>query len=342
MQRIHGGQLKRAARQFSRPLEKWVDLSTGISPWAWPVPELDERLWRELPEDDGELTQAAAQYFSCSEEAVLAVPGSQHAIETIPQLLAPTDVAIPGCAYREHHRAWLAAGHRLVIYHSIESLQALIEKAQVNYAVVVNPNNPTTELVAPELLLEFGRQLQKRDGFLLVDEAFVDALPASSVSSYAGEAGLIVLRSIGKYFGLAGIRLGFVLAAQEVKQELERKIPIWSISSPARWIGERALLDIDWQQQQRLRIQQSMPPWIDLLRNSFPVLNFKCSTLFASGFSDSSTCNSIFFSLAKQGVLVRQFDKKEGVTALRFGLADSKQIEQFRNRYNDMEKAVDA
>ena len=342
MQRFHGGQLKRAARQYGGPVEQWIDLSTGISPWTWPVPVIAEQLWRDLPEDEGELTLAAAQYFSCSEEAVLAVPGTQFAIEAIPQLLAPTEVAIPNCAYQEHHRSWLAAGHRPIFYHDFESLQALIENQQVNYAVVVNPNNPTTELISPELLLGLARALQQRDGFLLVDEAFIDTLPASSVSSEAGGSGLIILRSVGKFFGLAGIRLGFVLAAPEIKEMLSSRIPIWSVSSPARWIGERALFDVHWQEQQRLRIQRSMPPWLDLLETSFPALKFTSSTLFVTGFSDLSTCNSIFSLLAEKGLLVRQFDQTEGATALRFGLASSRQLAQFRTRFTGTEKSFDA
>jgi len=209
----------------------------------------------------------------------------------------------------------------------------LLDNATVKYGVVVNPNNPMTTVAAPEDLLSFGNQLNRRGGFLLVDEAFIDATPAISVSANVGGSGLVVLRSLGKFFGLAGVRLGFVLADEEIRRQLSRELPAWSISTPARWIGEQALRDENWQTQQRLRIEESMPRWLNFLRAKFPTMNFQCSTLFVTGFSNAQTCESIFDSLAEIQVLVRLFDQSEGVTAVRFGLASQEQLKSFNSRY---------
>ena len=70
---IHGGAIGAAARRYGIPAGKWLDLSTGISPWSWPVPALPESVWRCLPEDDDALALAAAACYGCDPTAVLPV-----------------------------------------------------------------------------------------------------------------------------------------------------------------------------------------------------------------------------------------------------------------------------
>jgi cobalamin biosynthetic protein CobC len=139
----HGGDLLWAATTFARPVDEWLDLSTGVSPWMYPIPKVPDTVWQTLPYDQQVLLQAAAQYYQCNEQQLISVSGSQAAIERLPALLAPSQVAIPEVAYREHEYAWSKAGHTLYFYRSMEQLQQLIFQKKVKHVVVVNPNNPT-------------------------------------------------------------------------------------------------------------------------------------------------------------------------------------------------------
>src|SRR3989338_9632468 len=211
----HGGRLRRAARQYGIAEADWLDLSTGINPLGWPVPIVPNEVWQRLPQDDDGLQAAAQDYYGTSK--LLAVAGSQAAIQTLPMLRSPAQVAIVAPGYAEHAHAWQRCGHHVVGMTASEILQAGTA-AQV--AVIVNPNNPTGKLFRPKELLDMHAQLAARGGWLVVDEAFIDATPEHSLASACPRPGLIVLRSLGKFFGLAGARVGFVLAEENILQPL--------------------------------------------------------------------------------------------------------------------------
>ncbi len=199
----HGGRLRQAARQYAIPLADWVDLSTGINPQVYPVGPLDPACWQRLPEDDDGLEAAATAYYG--NHRLLALPGSQAAIQGLPKLFAPLAVACVAPMYEEHPHGWASAGHRL---RRLPTLQRALA-ASTPVVVLCNPNNPTATLHARDELLDAAQQLHRRGGWLVVDEAFLDADPAQALVSLAGgdEApNLIVLRSLGKFFGLAGAR----------------------------------------------------------------------------------------------------------------------------------------
>lgn len=255
---MHGGDIQWALAHFGGQAADWLDLSTGISPWSWPVPPVPQSVWQQLPAaDDSVLRRAAATYYGCAQRCVLPVPGSQFAVAQCPRLLAPGSVAVPDPGYSEHAHAWQAAGHRLVYYRSQMELADLIETGKVCHAVVINPNNPTAEVIEPERLLAWSRQLDCRYGLLLVDEAFGDCRPELSLAPGLPVTNLIVLRSLGKFFGLAGLRLGFVLADPAWIDRLETLCQPWQVSGPAQWIGARALTDGDWQAGQRVRLARA-------------------------------------------------------------------------------------
>lgn len=328
----HGGDLERAEREFGIAIDQWLDLSTGISPWSWPIPAVPEAVWRTLPDSGRQLAIAAADYYGVAADTIQPVAGSQIAIECLPTLLATGSVALPVWGYAEHQRAWQRAGHRLHQYHSAEQLRELVETETVNYAVVINPNNPTGQLLPPDWLLSLHGQLAERDGCLLVDEAFMDTSPTQSLLPHSPQQGLVVLRSLGKFFGLAGLRVGFAVAEPALLQRLAATLPPWLISHPSNWLAQQALRDTDWQQQQLARLQQQAASWQQFLREQLPQLAFTHaeSPLFISGFADDAICQSLYRKLAEQGVLVRIFESRlspmceqkagEPQNALRFGL----------------------
>lgn len=240
----HGGNLRDAARHYGR--DDWIDLSTGINPHGYPTPPLSAGAWHRLPESDPALLAAACAYYRAPQ--LLPVAGTQAAIQALPRLRAPSRVAVSSPSYAEHAHHWGLHGHTrtLVPY---EELAAAVDVSDV--VVVVNPNNPTGETIVPEVLLDWAARLHARGGWLVVDEAFGDTTTALSVATHAAQPGLIVLRSIGKFFGLAGLRLGFVAAHEDLLSPLADLLGPWTVSGPAQEIAIRALQDTAWQKDAR-------------------------------------------------------------------------------------------
>lgn len=245
----HGGRLRAAARHYGIALNDWLDLSTGINPHGWPVPAIPPQAWARLPEDDDGLEDAACAYYGA--RSVLAVAGSQAAIQVLPQLRPYSRVAMIAPSYNEHAHAWRAAGHDVV---SLPPTQFLDHAAHCDVAVVIQPNNPTGTLFEHDALLKLHERLRSRNGLLIVDEAFMDATPHHSFAPYAHGAGMVVLRSLGKFFGLAGARVGFVLAETTLLTALRERLGPWTVAGPSRWIATQALRDTAWQIQARARL----------------------------------------------------------------------------------------
>lgn len=306
----HGGRLRAAADTWQIPLAHWLDVSTGIAPWSWPVPDVPGEVWARLPEADDGLIPAAAAYYGVAPERLIAVPGSQFAIQTLPAQAPPGRVGVPRIGYREHARAWAHAGHQLVYY---DTLAALIEQApQLDHAVVLAPNNPLGDMPDTDQLRVLAATLGT--GRLIVDAAFMDcidvppAIPASAV----------VLRSVGKFFGLAGIRLGFVGGPPDTLAPIDAAVQPWGVSHPARWIGRQALADTAWQTEQRQRIDDGQAWLRDVLAKAAPDVRIVSGGLFVTAcFKDNTSAPRWHAALARQGILTRLGDDERW---LRFGL----------------------
>lgn len=316
----HGGNTHAAAALYGIVESQWIDLSTGISPWSWPAPEIPSEVLRKLPCNDGVLEQAAAKYYGSKGDAVLAVPGSQYALQHLPSFLERGRVAMPLRGYAEHRLAWVSAGHKVVDYRDTLELQTLVESAAVDHALLINPNNPTGHIVLPRELERLHAQLAGRGGFLVVDEAFADVWPENSLARLCPLPGLVVFRSLGKFFGLAGVRLGFMLAPVSVQESLGAIMSPWMLSHPARWIGEQALLDRQWQEQQRERLERASREWQTTLQELLPQFEFERNPLFLCMRAPPAICDSVYEGLARRGVLIRQFDPIGQQGMLRFGL----------------------
>ena len=228
----HGGNLRDAALRFGR--DDWLDLSTGINPHWYPAPALPDNSWHRLPEADPELAAAAAAYYGAP--LMLPVAGTQAAIQALPRLRKPSRVTVSAPSYAEHAHHWSDHGHTLTQTPYAE-LDAAVAHSDV--MVVINPNNPTGAVVPAAQLLQWADQLAARGGWLLVDEAFGDTDQQNSIAAHGGRPGLIVLRSIGKFFGLADL------------------LGPWTISGPAQHIALAALRDEAWQADTLRRLQAS-------------------------------------------------------------------------------------
>jgi cobalamin biosynthetic protein CobC len=233
----HGGNLDLAQRRFGGRAEDWIDLSTGINRLPYPVGEVSARAWSALPsraEIDG-LHQAARHAYR-TDAAIVAMGGAQATIQLLPQL-APTGPArILGPTYNEYAGVLSAAGRDVQEVREIDAL------AGADLAIVVNPNNPDGRRHTPKDLLT----LLPRVGRLVVDESFADAVPQLSLASDADRPGLLILRSFGKFYGLAGLRLGFAIGhAADIARFAAMSGP-WPVSGAAITIGCRALRDEAW------------------------------------------------------------------------------------------------
>lgn len=243
----HGGNLREAQQRFGG--DDWIDLSTGLNPIGYPAPAMAPDAWQRLPEPDPALVQAACDYYGAPH--LLPVAGTQAAIQALPRLRAPSRIAVAAPGYAEHSHHWAQHGHsmRQVPY---AMLGAALEDSDV--LVICNPNNPTGDTVAPAQLLAWCDALAARGGWLVVDEAFGDTAPASSVAAHLGRPGLIVLRSVGKFFGLAGLRLGFAGAEPRLLAALADVLGPWTVSGPAQLVALAALRDRPWQQATQARL----------------------------------------------------------------------------------------
>ena len=220
---------------------------------------LHRHLWQRLPEDDDDLLLAAQHYYQTPH--ILPVAGSQAALQTLPRLRAPGRVGMFFPGYAEHAHAWTKAGHNVV---SLSTDAVTLDGIDV--MLLIHPNNPTGRCFGRAQLLDWHSQLAARGGWLVVDEAYIDADPAHSLTTYTDRKGLIVLRSLGKFFGLAGARVGFVMAQAALLQRLQTELGPWSIAHPARWLAAQALQDGNWQAHTQTQLCQSAQRLTSLLQ----------------------------------------------------------------------------
>ncbi|WDH51795.1 threonine-phosphate decarboxylase CobD [Pseudomonas chlororaphis] len=317
----HGGRLRKAAEQYGIAEADWLDLSSGLAPWPWPIPEIGMRAWARLPETDDGLEQAARDYYGAAH--VLPVPGSQAAIQLLPRLRRAGKVGVLSPCYAEHAEAWRRSGY---IVREVLEQEVDFFLDSLDVLVVVNPNNPTGLSLTPERLLDWHARLAQRGGWLVVDEAFMDNTPQLSLAAQADQVGLIVLRSFGKFFGLAGVRLGFVLAERKLLKLLAEQVGPWAVSGPTRVLGQVCLRDSQGHERQRVRSEAASLRLAQLLERHGLKPQGGCA-LFQWLITDCAELLHEF--MARRGILLRLFTHN---SSLRFGLpadeADWSRLEQ--------------
>ncbi|QVL49019.1 MAG: threonine-phosphate decarboxylase [Thiocapsa sp.] len=309
----HGGRLREAAARYRIPVQDWLDLSTGINPDGWPVPEVPGTAWARLPEEDDGLEATAARCYGAP--GLLPVAGSQAAIQALPDLRMPGRVGVPTVGYQEHAQAWQRAGHTLVrLADGVPEDDRGAGLDDLDVLIVINPNNPTGRRWPASTLLDWHARLAARGGWLLVDEAFMDTTPRDSLAPYTDRPGLIVLRSLGKFYGLAGVRVGFVLGTADLREALRARLGPWTLNGPARHVARLALTDAPWQEATRASLRRASSRLAGLLSDD-GLVPTGGTELFQ--WVCTAEAPAIQDRLARQGILVRRF---EAPPSLRFGL----------------------
>jgi cobalamin biosynthetic protein CobC len=311
----HGGDLDAARRQFPTAPEPWIDLSTGINPIPYPLPPLRPESWQRLPER-AEMNRlaitAARAYGAADARMVVAGPGTQALIGLLPRLRAAGRVAIVGPTYAEHEICWRRDGHHVAVVPHVEAVGG------ADVVVIVNPDNPTGRLVDRIRLRHIAADLDRRGGLLVVDEAFIDVMDTAATFVPELPGATIVLRSFGKTFGLAGLRLGFAIAELPLARRIGDFLGPWAVSGPAIAIAERALADPAWLLAARRRLAEDAARLDALLRRAgCAIVGGTPLFRLAAHHSAQRVCET----LGAHGIHVRRF--AENRSWLRFGLPGS-------------------
>lgn len=317
----HGGNLIQIAKKYNSDVADWVDLSTGVSPNSYPVGNIPQQAWQRLPESDDGLESAAQSYYQAPVTPI-AVSGSQAAIMALPAILARSMgrcgvVALPSVGYKEHEHAWRSYsenGQRwsITFYQHQPSEKQIAESDAL---VIINPNNPTGFCASFDDLHQIRAKLAERGATLILDEAFIDTTPEQSLLAPSTEMeGLVVLRSVGKFFGLAGARVGFLFSYPKLAELLKEHLGPWTVNGPSRWLVKQALQDTAWQQQARKEIIQSGSRLKELLKE---YLDYPISGAYLFATVQLPDAEQIHHLLCQRKVLTRLCDEKN---AIRFGI----------------------
>jgi cobalamin biosynthesis protein CobC len=312
----HGGRLDLARALYPDAPGPWIDLSTGISPWSYPVPRLASEKFQSLPEgaDVESLAAAARKAYSAAKTAeIVPLPGTDAGLSLLPWLFREAKrVAVLTPAYSSHAAAWTAAGH------SVLETASLDRASGAAVIVIVNPNNPDGRFVPHDKLAALLAPIKRRGGLLIVDEAFADADESHSLLPAAARLDhTLVLRSAGKFYGAGGVRLGFAVTSHPVAGRLKAALGAWPLSAQAIAFGQAALADSAWAAAQRVRLRDGANQLDAVLTaGGFKVL--RGTALFRLAHHERS--RDMFTELARKGILTRPFNDRSD---LRFGIPGS-------------------
>ncbi|MCW1407184.1 threonine-phosphate decarboxylase CobD [Rhizobium sp. 1AS11] len=323
---VHGGGVTAAAAAFGGRPEDWLDLSTGINPCPVALPDIPARAWHRLPDRHlvDEARRAARDHYGSGKILPLPVPGTQSVIQLLPRLIeagrrvavtdnkiAVTDerVAVVSPTYGEYERAFASAGFAVDAVGDVAAIGA-----GHRLAIVVNPNNPDGLIWPAEKLIALHDRMKAAGGLLVVDEAFGDTDPALSLASRAQQLpNLIIFRSFGKFFGLAGLRLGFAIARDDILARFEDWLGPWAVSGPALSIaGSLLRSDVS---PIRGRIDERSAGLHAVLKGAG--LRMAGGTALFTLVADAKA-GDIYTHLCRHHILVRKFDYAPDW--LRFGL----------------------
>lgn len=369
---IHGGDLEMVSRYFDRPVAEWLDLSTGINPLGYPPEEIPAQIYRNLPSAVLATLQTVASEYFAADNVVLAA-GTQQIIQHLPNLFTQGRVAVPDCGYSEHALSWQQAGHSLVFYDGFnpQTVEELIDNNAIEHAVVINPNNPTAAFVPVSDLLKWREKLAAKGGCLVVDEAFIDVYldenfadvgenkqenkqcdkkarnKVGSMVPYSAEPGLLVMRSMGKFWGLAGARVGFALCSAAFANVLRERLGPWPIAGPSAFVAHQALQAQTWQRDARRQLCSQQLALQSLWRDYFPAwqqfstplfVTLKAPAVVSARAADTkyaaetesvsvNNTQALWHQLARRGILLRRWNEHPDM--LRCGLPGARGSESW-------------
>lgn len=260
----HGGNIDKAISIYGGKVNDWIDLSTGINPDCYPIPKFSNTDWRNLPtlteiEKLESLIKSEFNTFS----SVMLTPGSQIAISLLPTLLKKQIVGIIEPTYSDYFESFENAGFKVC---SCSNIQELLKS---KIAIIVNPNNPDGKNYdIKDLLL-----LSEKVNLLIVDESFIEASNTSSIISYIKQKtnNIIVIKSFGKLYGLAGLRLGFVFSGEGFISKFKKIFSFWPVSKVSIKIASRAIKDKKWMINTQIKLKKKTIILDEIMKS----INFK-------------------------------------------------------------------
>lgn len=314
----HGGRLGAARAAYPQAPQPWIDLSTGINPKSYPAPRARGVTLNRLP-DSGELSQlesvAAAAFGVDDPQRVVASGGTEPALRLLPYVLRQKAAIVAGPTYASHADGWDKAGVPSRVVPDAELESSIADQTAL---IIVNPNNPDGRLVGLDRLRQLHDAVASRGGVLVVDEAFAEVTPQASVADIAGTSvaeHLVVLRSFGKFYGLAGLRLGFVVGSPVVAARVRGAIGDWPVSVDALAAGLAAYADRQWTERMRAQLAVAARR-LDGLLNRYRFEVVGGTSLYRLVRAGDAPAR--FERLAAAGILTRPF--QHDATLLRFGL----------------------
>lgn len=314
--REHGGDPQRALAEaglVSAP-QDLLDLSTGVNPVPYRFRPLPGSVWADLPvqTDLDHLLETARAYYGVPADAsIVASPGSQALIQLLPRLINARRVRVVGPTYNEHEHVWRRTAS------DVRIVENIADAADADVIVVVNPNNPDGRIASQEGLLEIAERQTGNGGWLIVDEAFADTQPEITAAGLCARHNVIALKSFGKFFGLAGLRLGFLIGQNSLVGNADVELGPWAVTGPALKIGAEALANEAWHQETRRRLNSDAAELDALLaQHKLPVIGG--TSLFR--LVQTGKAQDFYRQLLQNGISVRRFSAHP--TWLRFGVPD--------------------
>lgn len=344
---LHGGDIQTASKQYDITIDQWIDLSTVMNPKPYPVPAIPSDAFINLPYWKEDFLLSASEYYQ--QTSFLAVAGTQSAIQILPSILNQKimfDVLVPSVGYKEHSTQWKAQGNNLNSYrtdcieHMCNDINESVSNNSKQHIVIIRPNNPTALMIETSQILQWSEQLDEQ-AYLIVDEAFIDTNSKKSLLVLDDiPDNIVVLRSFGKFFGLGGIRLGFVFANTEFLETLSERIGIWQVNGPAQYIAAQALSDKDWQEKALENIQENIfktkclfQPLVENFGLEAPLM---CD-LFLSYSMKLKYSILLHNYFARHGVLTRVIIIENELALFRIGSIDHSKNEQVNKIKNIIE-----
>ena len=327
---LHGGDRYTASQIYGHPQTDWLDLSTGINVYSYPLPTMPASVWQQLPYINPQLIKAATHYYGCQQ--LLLSAGSQPVIELLPQTLTSLGnqgpALLPAVGYQEHAAAWRQQGD-ITTYSGLgndsQAITSALTSGNAGHMVLINPNNPTGASYSQQAIYSWAQQLQNRQGFVVVDEAFMDVTPQHSCVATDMPDNLVILRSFGKFFGLAGIRLGAVIAHTRVLDQLSAQLGPWTVNGPAQAVAQAAFTDPQWSTTMRTRLLAEQAQQLHVWQPALTALgaSLQANTpLFRSFAMATDLAQELHSKAAQAGILIRPVQVGNNTSLLRFGNLD--------------------
>lgn len=309
---LHGGALDQAKALYPDAPLPWIDLSTGINPFPYKVPELPAEVFAHLPTSQQfEACRAAmASAFGASERHILVAPGSEILIRLLPDLLDIQSVGVLWPTYGDHLSCWEQSGAKLIKHPNPVDLAGTVDAI-----VLCNPNNPDGRSWSAHVLEDCRARQAAHGGWLIVDEAYADLYPELSMADQAGADGLLILRSFGKFYGLAGLRLAALLGPERLLEKASRRLGVWPVSGPALHVGACAYADDEWRIKAHDLLSKKTRQIDNVLKdNGLKVLG----GTFLFRYVETRNAHILWNILMEQGIYTRRFSWTE--RHLRIGL----------------------